>query len=108
MAVTIPGPNSSQYTVTTGGPDVLNLANMINDVLSTLEHAGGMAVASDPIGGSVIPPASAKIDGQTSTLLALSGATSFNATNPAGYDYVLYNGSTPASLTGTNVNIVSG
>jgi len=94
-------------TVPGGGLDVLNLATAIADQLNSLILAGEvLQTATDSFGGTSIP---VPLTGpQTIHEIGLDGDTPYNASIPAGYNYVVYTGDTSSTLSGNNVEIISG
>ena len=107
LVVTITGSNSTIDTVSTGGPDVLNLANIIGNLLSSISGAGGLQVSAGSPQG-IIPPPSPFTGQETLRELVLSGPEAINVTIPAGYQYVANIGAMPSTVTGNDVVVVSG
>ncbi len=103
--VTITGSTSADPV--SSGPDALNLANIIGNLLSNIQGSSELQVTPATIGGA-LTTAPLLTDGQTTNELEITGNDPVNATIPAGYTYVAAVGSVPATLTGSNIAIVSG
>jgi Ca2+-binding RTX toxin-like protein len=105
-AVTIPG-SSPALTVTTGTGDILNLAAQISALLTTTQQTNNnLSVTFDSVGGSL--PLAPTVSSPTVTDLVLSVPGSVNAIIPSGFKYVQDVGSSPDTLSGTNVAMVTG
>lgn len=106
-SVTIPGTNpSTPVTVSLGTGDVLHLAAQIGALLSSINGAGGISNTQVSAGNAI--PAAPAVTSPTVTELMISGSAIGSTTIPSGYNYVVDANTSPNTITGTNIALITG
>jgi hypothetical protein len=107
VAVTIPGgqtTGSPNITLSLGTGDILHLAQQIGALLATVQGAGGLTFDSVDGAGSQGPGVSSP----SASELIIANTSPLAASIPGGWTYVVQTGPAPATLTGTNVDLIPG
>src|ERR1700759_4179941 len=110
QSVTVPGTSgtdSTPVTVSPGTGDVLQLAQQISNLLSSINTIGGGELVVSYYTGTGPVSDAPVVPSPTVNELLLSGQGTLT-TIPAGYNYVVNTDSSPATLTGSNLAFVGG
>jgi hypothetical protein len=112
VAVTIPGGatiGTPNITLSLGTGDVLHLAQQIGALLATVQGTTfGQDLFFDSVDGSSPLPSGPGVSSPSASELVIANTSPLAASIPGGWTYVVQTGPAPATLTGTNVDLIPG